>query len=206
MCIKRLRYYSHDSPADRLEVCFLWDTVALMHIRHDIWFCWQGGFTAIVSTVRLSIPHRLKKSYQKSSCKAPPDKWNLFPFSPQISGIFAMAAFCGGERPLVRSQRPGYFKGFPVSMVKAKAGAYAPHWHQNPFEINGFQADLSVGLLDLHCILGVAVHAPHSGRLAPHQWPLVTAVCRKGVLQGKLVQHSENKPPLGRYFWISDTS
>ena len=45
----------------------------------------------------------------------------------QDGATYPQIAFCGGERPLVRSQRPGYFKGFPVSMVKAKAGAYAPH-------------------------------------------------------------------------------
>lgn len=63
-------------------------------------------------------------------------------------------AFCGGQRPLVRLSSGRYFKGLLASMVKAKAGAYAPHWPQKTFEINGFQADLSVGLLEIHCVFG----------------------------------------------------
>ena len=39
----------------------------------------------------------------------------------------AQHAFCGDQRPVVRSTSGRYFKGILASMVKAKAGAYAPH-------------------------------------------------------------------------------
>ena len=40
---------------------------------------------------------------------------------------YDMNAFCGGQRPVVRLSSGRYLKGPSASMVKANAGAYAPH-------------------------------------------------------------------------------
>ena len=62
-----------------------------------------------------------------------------------------VGAFYGSQRPVVRLSSGRYLS---ASMVKAKVGAYVPYWPQKSFEINSFRADLSVGLLDLRCVLG----------------------------------------------------
>ena len=54
--------------------------------------------------------------------------WHEKPIS-KAHGIIDtdLVAFCGDQRPVVRSTSGRYFKGILASMVKAKAGAYAPH-------------------------------------------------------------------------------
>ena len=69
------------------------------------------------------------------------------------------------------------------------------------FEINSFRGDLGVGLLDLQLYLRAAVHARHSDRLAPHCWPLETAVCTYLVYNNKVTYGIAN---LSRFYILRE--
>lgn len=52
---------------------------------------------------------------------------------------------------------------------KISASVITPYWHETPFEINGFQADLSLDLLHQANRIEQWQLGAHCGRLGSHQ-------------------------------------
>ena len=86
-----------------------------------------------------------------------------------------------------RSSGRQYSKGIFVSMVKVFTGVITPHWHENTFGINGLQADLCIDLLHKLDSAMLRPLGTRCGRLSPHQWPFITAICSKYLQRGYFI-------------------